>query len=151
MVSWAGDGNIWLWCALGFALLCAELAVPGIFLMWFGLGALATAALSFTILRFLGWEGQIIVFLICSICAVLAGYRYYKRKKQDNAPFLNNRVAELMGKTYILADPIIDNRGSLHIDDTIWRIHGKNMAAGGHVRIISYKNGALEVEKVSEA
>lgn len=46
-MSMLGDiSPYWLWFAMGGVLLVAETIVPGAFLVWFGLAALATGLLS---------------------------------------------------------------------------------------------------------
>ena len=39
------EPTLWFWLILGLALLGLEVVVPGMILMWFGIGALITGAL----------------------------------------------------------------------------------------------------------
>ncbi|KAA6405122.1 NfeD family protein [Candidatus Tokpelaia sp.] len=149
MVEWLRETNLSLWFIFGLALLCAELALPGIFLVWFGAGALATALIVAVFLPFLAWQWQIIIFLLCSSAAVLLSRRYFSKKRGSDALFLNNRIAELIGQSFILETAISGNKGSLHIDDSLWQIRGEDMPKGSRVRITGYRAGALEVKAAS--
>jgi len=149
MVEWLKEANLLLWFIFGLVLLCAELALPGIFLVWFGASALATALIVAVFLPFLAWQWQIIIFLLCSVAAVLLSRRYFGKKQGGDTPFLNNRIAELIGQNFVLETAISGNKGSLHIDDSLWQICGEDMPKGSRVRITGYKAGALEVEAAS--
>ena len=58
----------WNWLVLGFVLLTLEIILPGVFLVWIGLAALAVGVLSIAIWEFAlwTWQVQILVFLVFS-------------------------------------------------------------------------------------
>ena len=63
----------WNWVVLGFILLIFEVAVPGIFLLWFGIAAIIVGFLTILVLGpmlAIGWQLQIILFLILSVLSV---------------------------------------------------------------------------------
>ena len=41
MADWLTTWSVWHWLVLGFVLLIAETLVPGVFLLWWGLAAIA--------------------------------------------------------------------------------------------------------------
>lgn len=43
---------------------------------------------------------------------------------------------------------IVDGRGRLKVDDTIWLVAGPDLPVGTHVRIIGADNTVLRVEPV---
>jgi inner membrane protein len=60
-------------------------------------------------------------------------------------PFLNKRADALVGRVFTLEKPIIDNAGTVRIDDTIWRVAGPDAPAGSRVRIVQADGASLTV------
>lgn len=141
----------WNWGILGIILLLLELVFPGVFLVWFGLGALLTA---FFTLLFSGWllittwEMQTILFLIFSVILVLIGRNFFRRDRETDEPLLNRRTDQIIGRIVVLDEPIVDGNGHVRVDDTIWRAKGTNLPSGTRVRLVSFDDGAFTIEKV---
>lgn len=141
----------WNWGVLGIILLLLELVFPGVFLVWFGLGALLTAFIS---LLFSGssliatWEVQTILFLIFSVILVLIGRNFFRRDRETDEPLLNRRTDQLIGRIVVLDEPVVDGSGHVRVDDTIWRAKGTDIPSGTRVRLISFDDGAFTIEKV---
>ncbi|MEP4753718.1 MAG: NfeD family protein [Nitratireductor sp.] len=139
----------WSWIVLGFALLAAEILVPGVFLVWIGLAALATGLLSIALwdARFWDWQMQTLVFLALSLVAAYGGYRFvHGRQTPSDQPLLNQRARQLVGRTATLDEAIRESRGRIRIGDTYWRVTGPDAAAGTRVRVVAVKDGDLVVE-----
>ena len=64
-------GAAWVWALLGLALAVGEALAPGIFLIWFGLAALATAALVAVIAPAcpVPWPIQLLLFAALALLA----------------------------------------------------------------------------------
>ena len=64
----------WNWWILGFVLLAAELAAPGVFLIWIGLAALVmgTASLFLWEQAFWSWQIQLLLFAGLSVIITLS-------------------------------------------------------------------------------
>ena len=142
----------WNWIVLGFVLLALEIVVPGFFLLWIGVAALLTGALSLQLwsVSFWTWEIQVLVFLALSLAAAFAGKKVMGRRADDSdQPLLNRRAEQFVGRVATLAEPIADGRGRLRLDDTIWRISGPDLPAGTRVRVAGV--GASELELIVEA
>lgn len=139
----------WAWMVVGFVLLAAEIVMPGIFLLWIGLAAIATGALS---LAFWGagfwvWQVQWLVFLALSLVSAYAGKRMMSgRDEQSDQPLLNRREAQLVGRTATLTEPIREGYGRIRIDDTMWRVRGPDAPTGARVRVTAVDNSELVVE-----
>ncbi|EJF90440.1 NfeD family protein [Bartonella tamiae] len=143
----------WNWIIFGFLLLLLEVLLPGVFLMWFGIGALLTALLIMIlgdVADFSTWQSQIVIFLIFSVLMVMVGRQFFQRKADSDQPLLNKKTDELFGKTVVLSDPIINGEGRIRIDDTIWRINGPDLESGTRIKILSFDNGVFIVEKVEK-
>lgn len=133
----------WNWLILGLALMALELLAPGIFLFWLGLASLLTGLLAFVIDA--SWQVQILTFAVFTVAAVPAWRRFARQKENQDAPYLNRRSEALVGREFTLEKPIIDNSGTLRIDDTVWRVSGANAPAGSRVRIMTADGASLTV------
>jgi len=140
----------WNWMLLGFVLLALEIVVPGVFLLWIGIAAIVTGALSLQLwdLTFWSWQVQVIVFLALSVAAVMIGKRWSDRQSaaSTDEPLLNQRAQQLVGRTAVLESAIQEGRGRIRLDDTIWRVSGPDLAAGSRVKIIAAQGTELRVE-----
>lgn len=139
----------WNWIVLGCVLLALEIVVPGIFLLWIGIAALLTGALSLQLwgMEFWPWQVQVLVFLALSLGSAFAGRRIMASRKDDtDQPLLNKRTAQLVGRTATLEQPIENGRGRIRLDDTVWRVSGPDLPAGARVRVASSSGNDLAVE-----
>jgi inner membrane protein len=138
----------WSWWVLGMALLAAEIVVPGIFLIWIGLAALIVGAISLVWWEsaLWSWQIQFVTFAVLSVIAALAGRKAMAgRGGASDQPLLNRRTESLVGRTGTLAEPIVDGRGRLRIDDTWWVVSGPALPAGTRVRIVASQGRELTV------
>lgn len=143
----------WTWVAAGLLILGIEIMMPSTFLLWPGLSALVVGLITLIIgneSAIWPWQAQILVFLILSVMIAVIGKRIMKNKdyNQSENPNLNERGAQLIGQTAILADPIANGMGRIKIGDTTWRVKGKDAKAGAKVTVVSYDAGTLIVETV---
>lgn len=140
----------WNWVVLGFILLLLELVFPGVFFVWFGLGALLTALVSllFYNLPWIAfWEVEVVFFLIFSVIMVLIGRNFFRRDRETDEPLLNRRTDQIIGKTVVLDEPVRDGKGRIRFDDTIWRIKGPDLPEGTEVKVVAFENGVFTIEK----
>ncbi len=138
----------WSWWVLGLALLAAELLLPGVFLVWIGLAAIAVGLASLGLWEsgFWPWEVQLIAFAALSVVFVVAGRRFYSGPAGgSDEPLLNQRGASLVGRMATLGEPVRDGRGRLKIDDTFWPVQGADMPAGTRVRVTAADGATLTV------
>ncbi len=140
----------WSWMVLGLVLLGAEILIPGFFLIWIGVAALITGALSLALWEaaFWGWQLQVLVFLGLAIASVFIGRALMKRGAVSDEPLLNQRDAQLVGKTATLQEAIVDGRGRVKIGDTTWSVAGPDLDAGTQVRVTGSSQMRLTVEAV---
>ncbi len=139
----------WSWWLLGLLLLAAELLLPGVFLVWIGIGAIATGILSLLLWEsaLWGWQIQFLVFAALAVAATLLGRRLLSRADlATDEPLLNQRGASLVGRTATLQEPIAEGRGRIRLDDTYWPVLGPDLAVGTRVRVVSWNGRDLRVE-----
>ncbi|QRG08226.1 NfeD family protein [Xanthobacter dioxanivorans] len=134
----------WAWFVLGGVLLVAEIAVPGAFLLWLGIAALATGILAYTV--DLGWQSEVLAFAALAVAAVLVGRKVSPAPGHaSDRPFLNRRAEGFVGRVFTLESPIQGGIGRVHIDDTVWRIEGPDLAAGTDVTVVAIDGAVLKV------
>lgn len=139
----------WAWWVLGIVLLIAEVLMPGVFLIWIGIAAIVTGALSLLLWEaaFWTWHVQWLVFAALSLIAVFAGRRFVAgRNGTSDEPFLNQRGESLVGRTATLEQPIAEGRGRIRLDDTLWTVRGPDLPIGTKVRVVSGSGRDLTVE-----
>lgn len=139
----------WSWWVLGLVLLAAEVVAPGVFLVWIGIAAILTGAVSLLLwdAGFWVWQAQLVCFALLSIAAVLMGRRLLARSADvSDEPLLNQRGARLIGRTAVLEQPIVEGRGRIRLDDTTWTVDGPDLPTGTRVRVIGSNSGRLSVE-----
>lgn len=139
----------WGWWALGLMLLAAEIVAPGMFLVWIGIAAILTGAVSLLLWEtsFWVWQVQLVFFAVLSVVAVFAGRRLLARSADmSDEPLLNQRGARLIGRTAVLEKPITEGRGRIRLDDTTWTVSGPDLPAGARVKVTGSSGGRLTVE-----
>lgn len=135
----------WSWVVAGLLLLGLELLLPGNVFVWFGVAAILTGILA--LLASLGWQTELLVFIVLAVALVVVGRRAFSREASPGErPFLNDRALRLVGTSYVLSEPIVNGQGRIHVDDTKWRVNGPDLPAGTKVRIASADGTRLNVE-----
>ncbi len=138
----------WIWLALAFVFGIAEAAVPGTFYMLpFGIGAAAAAALSF-----FGAPSLIavIVFVVVSVgaLALLAPIRRRLRRSGPTAEFAANR---LLGTEAIVTKAIAagaSEAGGVRAESEDWparSVDGRSIEAGETVEVVRVEGTHLIV------
>ncbi|MBN9055609.1 NfeD family protein [Shinella sp. PSBB067] len=141
----------WAWWVLGIVLLILEVLLPGVFLVWIGIAAILTGALSLALWgeAFWAWQAQWVVFAVLSLVAALVGRRIVSTRGQSSdQPHLNQRGQSLVGRTATLEQPIAEGRGRIRLDDTMWSVQGPDLPVGARVRVTASNGRDLTVEPV---
>lgn len=151
MARIAAELGPWAWWVLGIVLLTLEVLMPGVFLVWIGIAAIITGALSLLLWETAWWVWQLqwLVFAALSIVSVLVGRRLVlSDSKKTDEPFLNLRGQSLIGRTATLEQPITEGRGRIRLDDTMWSVQGPDLPVGTRVRVTASSGRELTVESV---
>lgn len=135
----------WLWLIGGVVLLAAEILVPGVFLVWIGTAAIVTGL--FAMLLGVGVAGQLGLFALYSVLAVMVGRRVYGVGGQDSSdPHLSDRAARLVGKRVLVVQPVDEDGGRVRVGDSEWSARGQPAQPGERVRITGVEGNCLIVE-----
>ena len=146
-----GELGPWNWIAIGLVLLALEIAIPGVFLLWFGLAGIIVGALSlmFHNASFWPWEFQVVLFLGLSIVLAWYGKRLMDKGDVTDEPLLNKRSEQMIGRLATLTEPVVDGYGRIKIGDSLWRVKGPDLAKGAKVKVTSVVGNELVIEAVS--
>ena len=137
--------QFWHWWILAAVLAAIEAVAPGIFFIWFGAAA-AIVGLAVLILPGMGWEIQVFLFAILAAVAVFVGRRMVHRRMESRDPALNRRGERYVGRQFTLETAIINGRGSIKVDDSVWRATGPELPAGRRVKVVGADGTVLRVE-----
>lgn len=133
------------WLVLGGVLLVGELAVAGTsYLVWLALAALGTGVIAWLIP--LGWQGQLGVFAVLTVVALVLWRRYVTDDAPAEVSTLNQRGIEHVGRVVALDEGIVGGRGRVRIDDTLWMVTGPDAPAGSRVRLVALDGNIYRVE-----
>ena len=138
-------GN-WAWWILACVLLILELMAPGVFLVWLGVAAAAVGVVE--LVFDMPWQVEIAVFSVLSLVLVLVARPWVLKRQQidTDQPHLNQRMMEYVGHKFILEKAIVNGRGSIRIDDTLWDVIGEeDQKAGTWVRVTDVDGLRLRV------
>lgn len=144
------DLTPWHWLIFGILLCVIELFLPTTFLLWAGIAALATGMVTFLV-PILNWQLQIALFAVLAVATTLAGRLFYRHDRETlDAPVLNRRGDSLVGRNFVLVEPIVNGVGSVTMDSTRWRITGPDEETGTRMTVVSIDGASLVVEPAAE-
>ena len=136
---------VYFWFGTGLLLMIAELAAPGVFLLWVGIAALLTGLVMMAVPT-LGALPQSLVFVVLAIASIQA-YRVWirPRERKSDQPLLNQRVAQMVGRTFVLEQPIANGTGKVRHNDALWTVQGPDAPVGARVVVVGSEGQTLQV------
>jgi len=146
IVAWVADLSYWAWWSFGVILIILEVFAPTFVLLWLGVSAIVVGCIVF-IFPSISWEYQWGLFAIFSVLSIVAARLFLKKRPgvEDNFK-LNQRGAQYVGRSFVLSEAIVNNRGKIHVDDTQWAVSGTDMEKGGYVTVTGTDGILLVVE-----
>jgi membrane protein implicated in regulation of membrane protease activity len=139
----------WIWLAIGLFLAAAEMAIPGVFLIWLAGAAIITGLLAWVLP--LGVPLQIVIFAVLAIVSVFAGKRYLRDNPVEAAdPKMNRRGARMVGEIARVTEAIEAGQGRVHHGDSEWIARGPDAEEGDRVRIVGSEGAVLLVEPLGQ-
>ncbi len=146
------DGlTVWHWLGLGIILLAVEVAVGTFDLLWVSTGAFLTALFAVLVpLPAGGWQGQMVFFGVAAVAFVVSGRTLFKglRRSQTSHPYLNDRLANMVGQHGEAATDFVDRRGKVNVGDTVWlaiQSDDASIRPGDRVVVVGADKGLLRV------
>jgi inner membrane protein len=138
----------WYWAVLGAVLGVIEIAVPAMVCIWLAAAALGVAVIAW---RYpgLAWEHQALIFAALAVASVVLGRTAFAHVGSvESGRYLNRRAESYIGRMFTLDGAIVDGRGRLKVDDTVWLVVGPDLPAGTRVRVTGADNTLLRIEPV---
>jgi membrane protein implicated in regulation of membrane protease activity len=139
----------WIWLALGFGLAAVEAVTQTFVLIWFGIAAIIVGLAVWAMPGFDPWV-EFIAFGALSLALLVPAWLIRARMRQHGhvmrPELINDRAAQYVGRTLVLAEPIAHGQGRAFIGDTLWQLSGPDMAAGRAVRVVGTRGMVLRVE-----
>lgn len=137
----------YFWWIIAAVLLIAEMMMPGFFMIWLAVAAALTAVVH--LVAPMAWESEVLVFAALAILAVAASWRVVSRSwaVKSDQPHLNQRSAGLVGRSFVLAQPIVNGSGKITYQDTLWDVDGPDLPKGAHVRVTGVEGLRLRVKE----
>jgi membrane protein implicated in regulation of membrane protease activity len=133
------------WLAIGLILAAAEMAIPGVFLIWMSGAALIVGALAWFTPISVPW--QIVIFAALAIVAVFLGRRFVRDHPIHEAdPMMNKRTDRLVGETVVVTQAIEGGTGKVKLGDSEWLARGADAAVGARLKVTGHEGTALLVE-----
>ena len=140
-----------IWFLIGIAFFLIELSMPGLIVMFFGIGSWATAIAC--LLFDIGLNAQLIIFISSSLLSLILLRKYFKKlflgkKGMD----VDDSTEEILGKV-VVAESDIDKgkRGRVTFKGASWSAESNSPVKKGElVKIIGKESIVLKVEKNTE-
>jgi len=134
------------WFIAGLVLLIMELVIPGLFIIFFGIGALVTGLCS--ILFDLSWEIETVIFVVTSILSLILLRKPLKNMiaKSDKSA----EVEDIIGEEAEVIETITPKvPGKIYFHGTQWKAESSvEIPVGSQVRIIQKRSIVLIVEPI---
>jgi len=136
----------WYWWALAAVLLVFEMLLPGVVFLFLAIGA-AAAGFVLLVVSDLSLELQLVLFAVVAVASAVA-LRPTLRRMQNytTETNLNARGQALVGRIFVLDQPILAGRGRVNLGDGSWIVTGPDMVAGAKVRVTAVDGTELKVE-----
>lgn len=150
-MEWFVNWSIWYWLILGFVLLIAEIAMPGVFLLWWGLAAIVVAGIM-KLFPTLPLSALVVIYAIIAIVLSVIWWRYQHSKDQadQSQSVLNQRDHAIIGARGKVLEMAGNGIGRGAFGDTTWRIKGHGLSVNDLIEVTAVNSITLNVIKIKE-
>jgi membrane protein implicated in regulation of membrane protease activity len=144
-----------LWFLLGLALIFLELVVPGVILVFFGIGAWVAAVTTYLGLT-ASFQSQLLVFAVTSILLLVILRKWIKGKFYGHVGDVQDQTKnldEFSGQSVVVLEDVIPNKmeGAVEFKGARWRAVSDEHIKKGAMAIITGVDGIiLNVRKKEE-
>lgn len=141
----------WGWIIAGMVLAGLEILVPGVFLLWIGLGAVLVGLL-LSLFPELPVAWQALVFAVAMVASLGLGFAIQRRgSRAADQGFLNRETEAMVGQRYLAIAPFAAGRGRISVQDSSFAaLSDEAIAAGELVEVVAIVDGRPKVVKVGE-
>lgn len=139
----------WYWIIAGTLLMGLEILVPGVFVLWIGLGALVVGiVLALFPEASLAW--QLVLFAVAMLASIGTGFLIQRRghSASDAANALNQERNAMCGNSYAAIDDFSGGRGRIRVGDGSYAaVSDDAVRAGEIVTVTAIEDGRMVVKK----
>ncbi|EHQ52495.1 MULTISPECIES: NfeD family protein [Ectothiorhodospira] len=137
--------NPWFWLIAGMILMGLEILIPGVFLLWIGLGALISA-MFVALLPDLAFAWHLMGFSVTMLGACGLGFWLQRRGRaaQGDAPVMNREMDALLNREYIAATDFVAGRGRVRVGDTTYAAQGPDDVKAGD-RVLAFSRDGIQL------
>lgn len=150
-MEWFVNWGVWHWLVLGFILLIAEIAIPGVFLLWWGLAAIVVAGIM-KLFPDLPLSSLAVIYAIIAMILSVIWWRYQHGKDQADQSnrALNQRNHAMIGSRGKVLEMAENGIGRGAFGDTTWRIKGLGLSVNDIIEVTGVDGITLNVIKIKE-
>ena len=131
----------WHWIILSLVLFGAEALGASGFLIGAGIAALGLGLLTLVV-EGLGWELQATIFAVTAVACSIIYWRFFRTyNERTDHPQLNNRAAQLIGRTITLEHDLVNGEGRIQLGDTFWKVRSEQALSAGAPAVIVGTDG----------
>jgi membrane protein implicated in regulation of membrane protease activity len=135
------------WACLALLLIAAEVAMPGVFMLWLGIAAGAVFALVLLVPG-IPRPAQAVIFIVLSFATIFVYRRFFRQLDAvTDQPLLNRRAEQFVGKVYVLDSAIVNGNGRIKTGDALWTVTGPELPAGTRVLVTGADSMTLTVTR----
>lgn len=139
--------SLWMiWICVGAVMLLMEFAMPGVFICFFGIGALFTGVISFFFPGMsLIW--QLMIFALCGTLCTFTGRKFFSGGVSSNKNNMDDD--ETIGCTATVSELITpDKNGKVEFRGSFWSaVSDQEISPGTQVVIVERKNLIFVVKR----
>ena len=136
------------WLAIALVLGLAELAAPGVFLVFVAVAAAITGLTVLAAPELPLW-GQLLSAALWSVLAVAIGRRWYRQYPVASGAALNDPAMRLVGREVVAEAAFTGEGGRVRVGDGSWPARGVAAAAGQRLLVERIDGGVLVVKAAS--
>lgn len=138
-----------IWIIAGVAGLLLELALPGLIVMFFGLGALITGVACWVFP--IGFELQLLIFLLSSVLFIVFFRKVIKKSFYKKAESQADMDEEFVGKVAVAMSDFVDSKGKVDFKGSAWGATSiDTISKGDMVKIIDRDSITLVVTLIKK-
>lgn len=133
-----------IWFLVGLALILSEFALPGVILVFFGVGAWLTAGTTWLGIT-PGWTAQILCFAISSVLLLISLRRWFRTRffgyvESDQSP--EDNLDDLAGHNVTVKTAIEPGiTGQVEYKGAAWSARSESRLAAGEAAVITKTEG----------
>ncbi|MRJ06521.1 MAG: hypothetical protein C6I01_03270 [Epsilonproteobacteria bacterium] len=141
----------WIWVIIGLLFVGLEVIVPGVTLVWFGLGAILVGIVNYffplnLVINLFLWATFSVIFIVLT-------FKYMKKGVKGEKIDVNRHLYE--GKKGVITEVLDHFFAKAEFEepilgDRVWKVKGENLQVGDIVEVEGVEGNYFRVRKVAK-